>query len=103
MRDSSSAPPLSSPKMVALKYAEFGAGRGTVDLHENHGRRVAGSFVRDVADRLDLIRGHWGIETQLFGDRDVTLREDASRVRKGSAPEVLARIRNVVLILLGRL
>jgi hypothetical protein len=53
--------------MVALKYAEFGAGRGAVDPHENRGRRVARAFVQDVADLLDLIRGYWRIETRLFG------------------------------------
>ena len=37
-------------KLIAHKYAEFGAGRVLEDLSENHGRRVTKSFVRDVAD-----------------------------------------------------
>jgi predicted transposase YbfD/YdcC len=49
-----------------------------------------------------LIRSHWGIENRLHHVRDVTLGEDASRVRKGSAPEVLAALRNAAVHLLGR-
>ncbi len=51
---------------------------------------------------LELTRGHWGIENGLHHVRDVTLREDASRVRKGSAPQVMAALRNVVVYVLGR-
>jgi predicted transposase YbfD/YdcC len=50
---------------------------------------------------LDLTRGHWRIENQLHYVRDVTLGEDASRVRKGSAPQVLAAFRNAVVHLLA--
>lgn len=50
---------------------------------------------------LRWIRGHWSIENRLFGVRDVTLREDACRVRKGSAAEVLAGLRNAVIHLLS--
>ncbi|QDV39474.1 ISKra4 family transposase [Tautonia plasticadhaerens] len=39
-------------RMIAHKYAEFGAGRVLEDLAENHGRRVAKAFVRDVADAV---------------------------------------------------
>ncbi len=45
-------------------------------------------------------RGHWGIENQLHYVRDVTMREDASQVRSGAAPEVMAALRNTVLGLL---
>jgi hypothetical protein len=41
--------------MIAFKYAEFGAGRVTEDLHENHGRRVTRSFVQDVADAVAAV------------------------------------------------
>jgi predicted transposase YbfD/YdcC len=51
---------------------------------------------------LSLVRGHWAIENQLFRVRDVTLGEDASQVRKGSAPEVMAALRNTILALLRR-
>ncbi len=49
---------------------------------------------------LKHVRGHWGIENRLHYVRDVTFGEDASQVRKGSAPEVMAALRNVVIGLL---
>jgi predicted transposase YbfD/YdcC len=41
------------------------------------------------------IRGHWGVENQVHYVRDVTLREDASKVRAGSRPRALATLRNL--------
>jgi Transposase DDE domain len=52
---------------------------------------------------LALLRGHWGIENGLHWVRDVTLGEDACRVRKGSSGSLLAGIRNAALVLLDRL
>jgi predicted transposase YbfD/YdcC len=51
---------------------------------------------------LGLTRGHWGIENGLHGVRDGTLREDASRIRKGAAAEVMAALRNIVVFLFKR-
>jgi predicted transposase YbfD/YdcC len=51
---------------------------------------------------LRLVRGHWAIENKLFRVRDVTLGEDASQIRKGAAPEVMAALRNVVIGLFRR-
>ena len=48
---------------------------------------------------LSLVRGHWAIENQLFRVRDVTFGEDAFQIRKGSAPEVMAALRNTVIAL----
>jgi hypothetical protein len=44
----------------------------------------------------DWVRGHWGIEA-LHHIRDVTLAEDASQVRTGNAPRVMASLRNLVV------
>jgi predicted transposase YbfD/YdcC len=55
----------------------------------------------DARRLLGLTRGHWGIENKLHYVRDVTLGEDACRVRKGSAPQVLAAVRNAVIHLLA--
>jgi predicted transposase YbfD/YdcC len=58
------------------------------------------SLSRERADAkrlLELSREHWGIENGSHYRRDVTLGEDASRVRKGSAPEVLAALRNSII------
>jgi len=46
---------------------------------------------------LRHVRGHWGIENRLHYVRDVTFGEDASHIRTGSAPEVMAGLRNVVI------
>ena len=50
---------------------------------------------------LTLVRDHWTIENSLHYVWDVTLREDACRVRSGSAPQVLAAVRNAVVHLLS--
>ena len=56
---------------------------------------------RASAERLLTIsRGHWQIENRLHWVRDMSLGEDACRVRTGEAPEILAAIRNSVLWLL---
>jgi DDE family transposase len=60
------------------------------------------SLPRERADAKALLattRGHWGIENGLHGVRDGTLREDASRIRKGSAPQVMATLRNIAVFL----
>ena len=49
------------------------------------------------ADLLAAVRQHWTIENQVHWTRDVTWKEDASHVRTGSAPRMLASFRNMVL------
>lgn len=48
------------------------------------------------------IRAHWGIENNLHWSLDVTFREDASRIRKGHAPENVGWLRRFALSLLKR-
>jgi hypothetical protein len=43
------------------------------------------------------IRGHWQIENSLHRVRDVTYAEDASQVRTGRAPQVMASLRNFAI------
>jgi hypothetical protein len=50
----------------------------------------------------DLLRGHWAIENGLHWVRDVTFAEDASQVRTGTAPQVMASLRNLVIGVLCR-
>ena len=47
-----------------------------------------------------LIRGHWGIENGLHYRRDVTWREDASQIRRGNAPRIMASLRNIAITIL---
>jgi predicted transposase YbfD/YdcC len=48
------------------------------------------------------IRGHWGIENHLHHILDVTFTEDASRIRRGNAPEMSASLRRMALNILQR-
>ena len=45
-------------------------------------------------------RNHWGIENCCFYVRDVTLKEDLSRLRTKNSPHNMATLRNAVLTLL---
>jgi predicted transposase YbfD/YdcC len=44
-----------------------------------------------------LWREHWTIENKLHWVRDVTFDEDRSQVRSGSAPQVMAALRNIAI------
>lgn len=48
---------------------------------------------------LQLIRDHWAIENRLHWRRDMTLREDLSQVRKGTAPRIMAILNSFLLAL----
>lgn len=70
-----------------------------------HGRSVErryfiSSLPADAESQARLIRGHWGIENRLHHVLDVSFREDDSRIRRGNAPENVARIRRIALNLL---
>jgi predicted transposase YbfD/YdcC len=49
---------------------------------------------------LQIRRAHWGIETGLHYRRDVTLKEDATRMTVGNTGKVMASINNLVLALI---
>ena len=58
------------------------------------------SVPREVGGASELLhgtRGHWSIENGSHYVRDVTFGEDASRIRKGSGPEVMAAFRNAAI------
>ena len=48
-------------------------------------------------DLLRLWRQHWHIENRVHYVRDVTMGEDACRVRTANGPRTLAAVRNTVL------
>lgn len=58
--------------------------------------------VFDAAALLTASRDHWSIENCEFHVRDVTFREDASRIRTGDAPEIMALLRSSVLGVIRR-
>ncbi|MGH3832559.1 MAG: ISAs1 family transposase, partial [Pseudonocardiaceae bacterium] len=43
------------------------------------------------------IRGHWAIENKIHWVRDVTYREDASRVRTAARPRIMVTLRNLAI------
>jgi len=47
-------------------------------------------------------RGHWGVETGLHYRRDVTFREDSTRMTIGAAGRILATVHNLVIGLIRR-
>jgi len=51
---------------------------------------------------LELVRGHWGIENSSHYVRDVTFGEDASRLRTGHTPQIMAALRNLAITLIHR-
>ncbi len=51
---------------------------------------------------LDLVRGHWSIENGSHGVRDVSFGEDRSRLHTGSAPQLMAALRNLAITLIHR-
>ena len=53
-----------------------------------------------AADLLKLCRGHWTIENKLHWIRDTVFQEDASSVRTGVIPQVMAAMRNTALAVL---
>ena len=86
-------------QVFELERVRVVGGRTTVEVV--HGITSLGRERADAARLLQLARGHWGIENGLHFVRDVTLGEDACRVRRGTAPQVLAAVRNAVVHLLG--
>jgi predicted transposase YbfD/YdcC len=54
---------------------------------------------REAAPRhlAGYVRGQWTIENKVHWVRDVTFREDSSRIRTGSRPRIMATLRNLAI------
>ncbi len=48
------------------------------------------------------IRGHWSIENRLHRQRDVIFHEDKATIRKGSGPQIMAALKNIVISIFDR-
>jgi predicted transposase YbfD/YdcC len=46
---------------------------------------------------MEAIRSHWQIENSLHYVKDVTQKEDASKIRTGNAPTIISTIRNIAI------
>jgi hypothetical protein len=73
---------------------------GEVRAETVYGVTSLGPTQGTAAQLLRLVRQHWHIENRAHWVRDVTFREDASLVRSGSVPQVMAALRNTVIGLL---
>jgi predicted transposase YbfD/YdcC len=75
--------------------------KGVTTVEVVHGITSLSADRANAGTLLGVLRDHWRIENQLHYVRDVTRGEDACRVRKGAAPQVLAALRNAVIHLLA--
>ena len=76
---------------------------GTHEVSVHYGITSLPPERADARRLAALNRGHWGIENRRHWVRDAVLGEDASRIRTGKAPQVMALFRNVALSFLGLL
>lgn len=67
-----------------------------IDDKHTEERQFHFGSVDAVKDYAAAVRGHWNVESTHWS-LDVTFREDASRTRKGKAPENLALLRRIAL------
>lgn len=74
----------------------------TISREERYGITSAPPSAASAKRLLEVVRGHWQIENGLHYRRDVTLEEDASQVRMGQAPHILACLNNAVCGLAAR-
>lgn len=74
----------------------------TVSVEVSYGITSLSREEADAARLLRLNRDHWAVENTLHHRRDVTLREDASRIRKGGAAQLMAALRNLILFVLAQ-
>ena len=76
--------------------------RQTGDKLHEESNFVISSHPPKVKMLSQHIRGHWAIENTQHWVLDVTFAEDASRIRKGSSPEISAAFRRMALNILQR-
>ncbi len=77
-----------------------GLGRETYDVR--YGVTSLPANGANAEQLLVLARSAWEIENGLHYRRDVTLHEDASQLRRGSGPQVMAALNNTVIGLMYR-
>ena len=73
---------------------------GKITHHVQYGITSLSTAQASAQRLLELRRGHWAIENLSHRTRDMILGEDASQVRCGNIPHVMAALRNTVLTLL---
>lgn len=85
---------------IIRKRKKHGRGYSKVTVHSAVAVFVITSLdAREAAPGhlAGYVRGHWSIENKIHYVRDVTYREDASRVRTGTRPRIMATLRNLAI------
>ena len=75
-------------------------GTGQIKCHTQYGITSLTPQRASAVDLLKLRREHWTIENKLHWIRDAVFREDASNVRTGVIPQVMAAMRNAAISVL---
>ena len=100
-----------APAPASLKKGGQWAGIKTIgmmyrfrDVQKDQPEEAITYFISSLPPRVKRIsshlRDHWGIENSLHWILDVTFAEDASRIRKGTAPEISSIFRRMALSIL---
>lgn len=82
-------------QVFKLERIVWRAGKATSDVR--YGVTSLPAAVADAGRLLTIARAEWGIENGLHYRRDVSLAEDASRLRRGHGPQVMAALNNAVI------
>lgn len=76
------------------------------ELPDGTERSEVSYFLSSLPPKVKLhhshVRGHWSVENTVHHTLDVTFAEDASRIRKGTGPEIHSGIRRLALSMLKR-
>ena len=75
---------------------------GEVSREIVYGMTSLPRLLANAGQLLSLVRGRWTIENRVHYVRDVTFGEDASNVRKGNMPHVMAALRGPATAVLRR-
>lgn len=87
-------------QVFEYSYQRIDLSTGQVKQKTQYGITSLTPTQASAKDLLELRRGHWAIENQSHYVRDVVLAEDASQVRCGVIPQVMAALRNTALAVL---
>jgi len=84
-------------QVFRLQRKTQGKKRGEIRCETVYGLTSLPPACASAERLLELTRLHWHIENRSHWVRDVTFGEDASQVRKGTLPQFMAALRNVVI------
>jgi predicted transposase YbfD/YdcC len=71
--------------------------KGKMTIETAYGITSLSEKSDDIQRIMSLWRGHWGIENKLHWVRDEVFREDRCTIRKGSSPQIMAALRNLII------